>query len=354
MNKKISFTLLNWYFKNNYNFPWRKSNDAYSIWISEIMLQQTQVKTVIPYYNNWMNSFPNVEELSKSTLTKVLKNWEGLGYYKRAENIYKTSQILSRNNFMIPISYKELLKLPGIGDYTASAILSIAYNKKYASIDGNLKRVLTRLFKISKNKQTIKSFKNYANKLLCIKQYGDINQSLMDLGREICLPLKPNCIKCPINKFCKAYIDNDVANYSVLTVKKSIPTFNVVVSMIFKKNKFIIAKRASTGLLANLWELPGGKIIEGETRKKAINREIKEELNITIKSLHSIGAIKHQYSHFKVNIMLFLSEYNKGQLTAVTSQDIKWIAINQINNYTFPKATHKLFNLYRKYVKNNL
>ena len=119
------------------------------------MLQQTQVKTVIPYYNKWMNSFPSIEELSKSTLTKVLKNWECLGYYKRAENIYKTSQILSRNNFIIPISYKELLKLPGIGDYTASAILSIAYNKKYASIDGNLKRVLTRLFKISKNKQTI-------------------------------------------------------------------------------------------------------------------------------------------------------------------------------------------------------
>ena len=176
----------------------------------------------------------------------------------------------------------------------------------------------------------------------------------MDLGREICKPKNPNCLLCPLHLECLSYQHNTVNAYPVKQNRKPIPAYDVAVGLIKRKNKFLISKRLKNKFLGGLWELPGGKIKTGESPQECLEREIKEELNIRVEIHDKIGTVNHQYSHFKVNIMLFISEYNKGQLTAVTSQDIKWIAINQINNYTFPKATHKLFNLYRKYVKNNL
>ena len=343
---KISNLLVPWYSTVNINMPWRQYNDSYNIWISEIMLQQTQVSTVIPYYNRWIIKYPEIKSLIKADIDDLLKLWEGLGYYNRVKNIYNTAQIIhTKYNNLLPNRYDELLALPGIGDYTASAILSIAFNKPYPSIDGNLKRVLTRIYAIHQKDQKLKLYKKYVSLFYLNYKPGIINQALMDLGREVCTFKNPKCNICPVKNECIAFKTNKINLFSITKKKKTIPAYNIVVGIIFKKNKFVISQRKPTGLLANLWELPGGKKYQHESAIDCLKREIKEEINISIKNPIYIGHIKHQYSHFKINIDFYCCSYYKGRAKALEAQQIKWICKKDINKFTFPTATHKLFKL---------
>ena len=310
------------------------------------MLQQTQAKTVIPYYNKWITLYPDLDTLINADIEKLLKLWEGLGYYSRVQNIYNTTNLIaSQYKNQIPTTYNELISLPGIGDYTASAILSIAYNKPYASIDGNLKRVISRIYALNQSKQNLGTFKYFVNQYFTKFNPGIINQSLMDLGREVCTFRNPKCEICPISDDCLAYKNNTIHLFPLKKNKKIIPTYDVVVGIIFKKNKFLISQRNNSGLLANLWELPGGKKKANETNLECLNREIKEETDLVISDSHYIGKIKHQYSHFKINIDFFSCQYFSGTEKALCSQQIKWILKKDINKFTFPAATHKLFQL---------
>ena len=276
--------LYNWYVDESIIFPWRESRDPYQIWISEIMLQQTQVATVIPFYLKWIKKYPTINDLKKSTLDDLLKLWEGLGYYRRAINIYSAYRKIEKYyNHKIPDSYDDLLNLPGIGDYTASAILSIAYKKPYASIDANVKRVISRLYAIPPSKQKILVYKQYVINLFLKYNPGIINQSLMDLGREICTTKTPKCTICPVNITCIAYKQNTVSLFPEKNKTKNIPFYNIVVGIIYKNNNFLISKRKKNGMLANLWELPGGKIEKNENSIQCLTREIKEETDLTIK-----------------------------------------------------------------------
>ncbi len=351
---KTSQTILKWYKKQNLFFPWRVRRTAYSTWISEIMLQQTQVHTVIPYYEKWMEKFPNIQTLSEASIDEVLKLWEGLGYYSRAKNIHETSKVLIRkHNGCFPNNYSDLIQLKGIGDYTASAILSMYFNKKFPALDANVKRVFIRLIGINNKQRTLKQMKALILPIFPNEHSGNFNQAIMDIGRTICKPKKPHCAKCPVNKFCIAYIKNKISYYSIKPIVQIKPKVNVVVGLIFKKNKFLISKRSPSGLLANLWELPGGKIKTNETNLEALIREIKEEVNIDISSIINIGKINHHYSHFSVSIQLFICKHNKGKALALASQEVKWIMFKEIEKYSFPVATHKLFKLYNEYnVKN--
>jgi len=341
---KISNQLKKWYLKNNYNFPWREQVNPYRVWISEIMLQQTQVKTAIPYYNKWMTSFKTVEKVALSHIDKILKQWEGLGYYQRAHNIHTTSQVIVKTfNSSIPDDYNELIKLNGIGDYTASAILSIAYNKKYPAIDGNLKRVISRVVGISNSKKIVFKSKQFVMNLMCDNEPGIINQSLMDLGREVCISKNPKCLICPISEFCMAYKKNKISYYSQRNPVKVKPIYNVSVGIIWKKNKILISKRKKNGLLGGLWELPGGKKRNSEMDIPCLHREVDEEIGIQIKVKEKIGHIKHHYSHFGIYLTGFYCYYLSGKAQAKTADDIKWIKPSEIINYPFPKATLKLF-----------
>jgi len=344
---KLSALLTSWYVDNDISMPWRMHSDPYKIWISEIMLQQTQVLTVIPYYNRWINKYSSIEDLIKADLDDLLKLWEGLGYYSRVKNIYKATQVIhTQYNNLLPESYNDLLKLPGIGDYTASAILSIAFNKPFPSIDGNLKRVLTRIYAINqKDQKNLTLYKKYVKKFYKNHKPEIINQALMDLGREVCTFKSPKCNMCPAQNHCIAFTGNTINLYSVIKKKKTIPSYHVVVGIIFKDNKFLISQRKSTGLLANLWELPGGKKLKNETVINCLKREIREETNISVKKPVYIGNVKHAYSHLKVNIDFYSCYYNKGEAKALDSQQIKWIYKKDINKFTFPTATHKLFQL---------
>ena len=343
---KVSTTLTKWYKKQNYKFPWRKNNSAYQIWISEIMLQQTQVATVEPYFKSWMKQFPSIKTLSKSQIDDVLKAWEGLGYYQRAHNILFTAQtITSKYNGVFPETYDKLIDLKGIGDYTASAILSIAYNKPYPAIDGNLKRVIARLYGVHDLKDIIKKSKKHIADLMINENPSIINQSLMDLGREICKPKKPKCIDCPVKKFCIGFNNKLIEKFSFKPKTKKIPTFDVSVGLIINNNHFLISKRKKNGLLGGLWELPGGKLTKNESFKDCLNRELSEELDIKINIINKIGIIKHQYSHFKINMCGFKCEIKSGTPKPLASDSIKWINFNEIKNYAFPKATLKLFDI---------
>jgi len=337
--------LIYWYKEQNFKFPWRDYNSPYAVWISEIMLQQTQVSTVIPYFQNWMKKFPIIDSVAKADLDELHKAWEGLGYYRRVENIYKTSKlILNEYDSKMPSTYNELIKLHGIGDYTAAAILAIAYNKNYYAIDGNLKRILSRIFLIPKNKQVLSIYKKYCSKLIDKKEPSISIQACMDLGREICKFKNPKCNICPISNFCKAYKKNKMHLYPAKKNKKVKLKYDVVVALINKKNSFLISKRHVDKFLGNLWELPGGKIKIKETKHDALIREIKEELDIKIIINKYIGFVNHKYSHFEVNLFLYDCKFN-GMPKSLQSQEIKWITKNEIKQFTFPKGTHKLFNL---------
>tara|TARA_Y100000590_G_scaffold450627_1_gene590593 strand:- start:1174 stop:2223 length:1050 start_codon:yes stop_codon:yes gene_type:complete len=342
----IDNKLLIWYSKySDSSLPWRLDPNPYKTWISEIMLQQTQVNTVIPYFDKWMKQYPTINKLSQSSIDDLLILWQGLGYYKRVENILASSKIIQdKYNNILPDKYEDLITLKGIGDYTASAILTIAFKKKYLPIDGNIKRILSRLYMLSKKHQNISHYKTLLSIYINDKNPGDCVQALMDIGRTICMPKKPKCIRCPLLIICKAYKYNKIEKYPIKT-KKNIPNFSIVVGYIVKNKKFIITKRQKNKLLANLWELPGGKIQTNETSQNALKREVLEELDIKIKNLNFIGEIKHQYSHFKLNITLFKCEYLTGNPKPLQSQAYKWITKKKIKDFAFPAATHKLFKL---------
>ena len=337
--------LISWYKKSNYKMPWRGTSDPYKIWISEIMLQQTQVKTAINYYNQWINTLPSVEDVAQANIDTILKLWEGLGYYKRAHNIHDTAQIiLKKYNSQIPNDYNELISLKGIGDYTASAILSIAFNQRYPAVDGNLKRVISRL-KNFNNIQLKKSIKKIILNLMINSNAGEVNQALMDLGREVCTSNQPKCQLCPLISICKAFKTRQIAKYPEKVAKKPKPEFDVIVGMIYKNNNFLISKRKKDGFLGGLWELPGGKKNPKESHLDCLKREIQEELDIRVDIGNKIGKIKHHYSHFSINLIGYECQYKNGSAKPLSSDKIKWIKTNKIDNFAFPKSTIKLFSL---------
>jgi A/G-specific adenine glycosylase len=343
MNRQ-SEILTKWYKKQNYSMPWRKYNTSYHIWISEIMLQQTKVNTVIKYYNTWMHNFKNIESIASSSIDNILKLWEGLGYYQRAHNIHETSKtIISKYNGKLPETYEELILLKGIGDYTASAILSISNNQSYPAIDGNLKRVIARLAGIDDFKNIVPKSKEYVSQLMDNYKPSIINQSIMDLGREICISKNPKCTICPLSSQCAAYIQKSISRYSLKSKHKVIPNYDVAVGMIWKDNQILISKRKKKGLLGGLWELPGGKLEAGEKYEDCLNRELREELNIDIKINKKIGIIKHKYSHFSINMTGYNCNLISGNPKPLASDLIKWINIDEISKYAFPKSTLKLF-----------
>lgn len=345
MNRQ-SEILTNWYNTQNYSMPWRNYNSSYHIWISEIMLQQTKVSTVINYYNRWMMHFKDIESVSNSSIDKILKMWEGLGYYQRAHNIHETSKIVvSRYDGRLPENYDELISLKGIGDYTASAILSISHDQLYPAIDGNLKRVIARLAGIDDFKNIISQSKQYVSRLMKSCKPSIINQAIMDLGREICIPKNPKCDFCPLSSECKAYIQESIDKYSIKSYYKAVPSYDVAVGMIWKNNRILISKRKKDGLLGGLWELPGGKLESGENFQDCIHRELKEELNIDVKINKKLGCIKHKYSHFSINLVGYNCNLLSGTPQSLASELIKWIKVDEISKYAFPKSTLKLFSL---------
>ncbi len=347
IKKKIQTSLLNWFDHNKRKLPWRENYQAYHVWISEIMLQQTQMDRVVDYYERWMKRFPDIQSIASAEEEEILHLWEGLGYYTRARNIYKSAKILSTNFGKIPADYNKLLQLPGIGKYTAGAIMSIAFNKNFAIIDANVERVFSRLFNIDapvKDTQTRQFITQKAEAFLPDGNARMFNQALMEFGALVCSPVRPSCHRCPVNDECISRALDIVDERPVPGKSTEIIHIKMSSGVLRHKGKVFIQKRPENGVWANLWEFPGGRIEKGETPKQALVREFKEETEFDIELVEKIKIIKHSYTRYRVVLHCFLCSLISCREIPVLheAQRYEWVVPAALNEFAFPSPHRQL------------
>ncbi len=345
--KRFAARLVSWYAKHQRDLPWRRdAHDPYRVWISEALLQQTQVATVIPYYVRFIARFPTIRALAAAPLDDVLKTWEGAGYYARARNLHRSArEIVARFGGKIPQTVDELLTLPGIGRYTAGAIASIAFNRDAPVLDGNVTRVLCRYFNIAgdpKKAGTQKELWKLAEELLPRGKAGKFNQALMDLGATVCIPRSPACGACPLSRGCAARRLGIQAQLPAKRKKKALPHHQVAVGIIWKRGKILIAKRFARDLLGGLWEFPGGHQEKGESLAHCVQREVREELGITVKVEEEFAVVDHAYSHFRITLHAFHCRWRRGCPRAIGCAEWKWVSLRELARYAFPAANRKV------------
>ena len=309
------------------------------------MLQQTRVDTVVPYYLRWVEKYKTIKSVAKADNVKLLKLWEGLGYYSRCINFHKACKIIVNNyDGEIPLDYQIFRLLPGVGDYTASAVFSIGLKQTYAATDANVIRVMARVLRIknitNRNKKRInKTLIKWMDR----ERPGDINQALMDLANKICRFNHAECSICPIGEICMANKMSIPESYPARVKKKVIPHKEFVAGIIWQGNKFLITKRKENALLGGLWEFPGVEIVSSETPIGSLRRKIKEEWAIDINIKKKVGYVKHAYSHFKITLTLYHCQAQGSVKTM--NREYRWITPAEIKIFPFPKSNHKLFNV---------
>ncbi len=349
----IQESILSWFDCHKRNLPWRKTYLPYHIWISEIMLQQTQMDRVVLYFQRWLEHFPDIATLSQATEHEVLKLWEGLGYYSRAKNILKSAKILcAEHNCALPQDHAALLKLPGIGKYTAGAIMSLAFNQDYPVVDANVERVFTRLFDISlpvKEKESQHIIWSKAHSLLPGGKARFFNQALMELGALVCLPKSPHCEKCPLNTQCEAYELGLVDQRPVPGKAKETIFIEMASGILIHNGKVFIQQRHPDDVWPNLWEFPGGVLQKGERPQEALTREFAEETEFAIKQVTPIRIIKHNYTKYKVTLHCFTCKMAGNNDTPVlhAAQDYRWLTLDELDGFAFPSPHRKLINIFK-------
>ena len=349
LKKAITSGLLPWFAESRRDLPWRRNRTPYRVWVSEIMLQQTRVDTVIDYYKRWMRAFPSWKALAAAPQSDVLKCWEGLGYYSRARNLHAAAKIIA--GFSKPWKKQAakfqcledfLKKLPGVGNYKAAAIASLAFNEDAAVVDGNVVRVLSRLFAFggdAKSAAGKKRMQTWADELLVKGRAGEFNEAMMELGALVCLPKNPKCAKCPLRKVCAAFIEGKAAEYPVMEKKAKVPHIVVGAAVTMnRKGEVLIAQRREGDMLGGLWEFPGGKLEPGETIKECIARELHEELGIkTVVGEHFI-TVKHAYSHFTMTMHVYRARIVSGRPRPIHCADYVWVKVPTLGKYAYSKA----------------
>jgi A/G-specific adenine glycosylase len=347
LTHSFSGPLTEWYHTHKRDLPWRKTNDPYKIWVSEIMLQQTRVDTVIPYYNRFLDAFPTVHDLADASQQQVLKLWEGLGYYSRGRNLHHAAQqVVNEYGGAVPSTYKEITSLKGIGPYTASAILSIAFQKKYAVVDGNVVRVVTRFNAIEtdiRKSSVKKDVQNFMDEAVPDSNPGDFNQAVMELGATVCTPSNPICSSCPLQMECQAWNTAQTDTIPYKSPAKKVPHHQIAVGIIVNENnEVLIALRPQDSMLGGLWEFPGGKQEKKESLEDTLRRELREELDVETEIFSKFKQLKHAYSHFKITMHAFWCKIKKGTPKPRSSDEIKWVQLSNIDQFPFPKANKSI------------
>lgn len=339
--------LLNWYRRHKRNLPFRESGDPYRIWVSEIMLQQTRVDQMLPYYHRFIEAFPTVHDLAKADQQNVLRLWEGLGYYSRARNLHAAAkQVVDCYDGKLPESKEELQKLKGIGPYTSAAIASIAFNQPFPVVDGNVERVIARYKGIEsdlRKQETKKIIKHATGEMISAEYPGDFNQAVMELGATICTPKNPDCNLCPLSDECIAYKNVRTETVPYKSPAKKRPHHEIGIGIIRGDDeKLLIAKRPDDAMLGGLWEFPGGKQKQQESIEETVARELHEELGVEVEVEQPFMKLNHGYSHFTVTLQAYLCRIKSGSPKPNSSTEIKWVSIEELSEYPFPKANRKL------------
>jgi A/G-specific adenine glycosylase len=347
----IRRALLEWFRREARDLPWRRTRDPYKIWLSEIILQQTRVDQGLPYYLRYVEAFPSVHDLAAASEDRILKLWEGLGYYTRARNLHRAAKlVVERYGGELPRQADLLQLLPGVGRYTAAAISSIAFDEHVAVVDGNVKRVLSRLFDLDAcidDPETERDLWGIAGALVPAKDPGDFNQAMMELGARLCTPRKPVCEACPVAEYCQARALGVQEQRPVRRPRKGVPHQEIVVAVIARDGQYLIGKRPSAGLLGGLWEFPGGKVEAGESHQAALVRECREELGVEVKTGGLIATVQHAYTHLRVTLNVYRCTLVKGTPKPRRHAELCWVSPGHFDNYAFPKANHKFLDLLR-------
>ncbi len=338
--------LLDWYHEHKRSMPWRETNDPYRIWVSEIMLQQTRVDTVRDYYPRFLEAFPTVEALAEAERDEVLKYWEGLGFYARARHLHEAAQtVVEEHDGTVPDTMETIRDLKGIGPYTAAAVLSIAYERPHAVLDGNVTRVLSRVFAVDEDATTTaaqNALRDLANDLIDDEQPGDFNQAMMELGALVCTPSTPLCDRCPLQDVCRAHEAGTEEDYPITPESDPVPHHDIAVGLVFDDDHLLIQRRPDEGLLGGLWEFPGGKQEDAESLETACRRELKEELGIDVSIDDHFYTLSHAYSHFKITLHAFRCHISSGTPEAREEQPFKWVHVSELDDYAFPRANRRL------------
>lgn len=346
----IADYILAWYHRHRRDLPWRQTRNPYDIWVSEIMLQQTRVETVIPYYHRFLSQFPTIRALAEADLQDVLKAWENMGYYSRARHLHLAARkIMDQFEGEIPETLEGLISLPGVGSYTAAAILSIAYGERVPAVDGNVRRVVCRLFLIRDAidlSGTRRRIHEIAERMVPIEAPGSFNQALMDLGATICTPRKPSCAGCPVHSLCKAYRRGCQETLPVAKKRGPLPHRHVTAAIIADKmGRFLIVQRPPRGLLGGLWKFPGGMKEPAETPEEALKRSVYEETGVQVMVKRELIAVKHAYTHFRITLRAYHCARLSGKPRPLGCAHWRWAGHRDFSQFPLSKADRKIIDV---------
>jgi A/G-specific adenine glycosylase len=341
--------LLDWYRANKRAMPWRETRDPYAIWISEAMLQQTRVETVIPYWERFLRLFPDVHALAIADSDDVLGAWAGLGYYSRARNLQAAARMIDESHGgKIPDDVDTLQTLPGIGRYTAGAVASIAFDQPEPVLDGNVKRVLTRLIGIREDiglPAVIERLWKEAGSLVQGPHPGDLNQALMELGATICTPRAPHCESCPVSQSCNARPEGDAESLPIKARKKPARKVEAVAALVVRRGKALAVRRPSRGLLGGLWDLPGGDLAAGETPRAGLTRALRERAGLEITRVSAIGSIEHVFTHRRLTLHVYRANTSTDRIRLDGFAGHKWLSPRTFSSLPHATLTAKALDL---------
>jgi A/G-specific adenine glycosylase len=321
--------LLPWYRAHRRDLPWRRTRDPYAIWISEAMLQQTRVETVIPYYERFLRRFPDVAALARAPLEEVYAAWAGLGYYSRARNLHRAARLLEHLGGQLPTTCEELMELPGIGRYTAGAIASIAFDRPVPVLDGNVERVLARYLGVREDVRgaaAAASLWEAAAQLATGSEPGALNQALMELGATLCGVRAPRCLLCPLRGSCIACRDGDAESLPRKSPRAKPRTLRAVAALVRRGPRVLAVRRAAGGLLGGLWELPGGVIQRGEAPRDALHRTIRQQTGLELEQVEAAGSVQHTLTHRQLRLQLFRCEVGRRRLRLGGLEACRWLS----------------------------
>lgn len=343
---RFASSILKWYSRNARDLPWRKRRDPYAIWISEVMLQQTRVETALPYFERWMARFPSIRALAAASEHTVLKQWEGLGYYSRARSLRRAAQIIVRDHDgEIPSDVGALRRLPGVGAYTAAAVSSIAFGTDEPALDGNIRRVLARVFNmrapvgspLGERRLRALSIQNLPR-----GRAADFNQGLMDMGAAICLPRNPHCESCPVGNLCEAKRKGQQAQLPVRARRAPLRRVLMGAAVIAQQDRVLLSRRPSKGLLGGMWEFPKAEISGPSTDLTRIRNRlpaaIRDALELRVRPRKPLIQVRHTYSHFEVVVHAFLCSIRSSAIPP----GFRWVNASRLSRYPMGRVDRKI------------